>query len=64
MMSKWWVDRRGVIFLCFAAVIVVLLPLCPDKYDWVGITTAVSYVVLGLGSWLDHVSRARRTPRT
>lgn len=61
-MNKWWIDRRGVIFLCFAVVTAALLPLCPDKYDWVGITVTVAYIVLGLASWLDHFSRARRTP--
>lgn len=61
-MTKWWIDRRGVIFLCFAAVAAALLPLCPDKFDWVGITLSTSYVVLGLASWLDHLSRRRRTP--
>lgn len=64
---KWWLDRRGVIFLYFALASVALLPLCPDHFDWVGITLACSYVVLGLASWLDHVSRGlsrgRRTSR-
>lgn len=63
MMNKWWVDRRGVIFLVFSVAAVALLTLCPDKYDWVGTTIAIAYVVLGVGSWLDHLSRARRTPK-
>ena len=58
-MKKWWLDRRAVIFLCFAAVACALIPVCPDKFDWVGISVTSVYVVLGLASWLDHLGRAR-----
>ncbi|MSO60114.1 MAG: hypothetical protein EXQ63_07300 [Ilumatobacteraceae bacterium] len=58
-MKKWWLDQRAVILLCFAGFAFALIPICPDKFDWVGITVTIVYVVLGLASWFDHLGRVR-----
>ena len=52
-------DRRAAIFIVFAVVCAVLVPLTDDKYRWVPIVTAITYVVLALASFLDALSRRR-----
>jgi hypothetical protein len=50
-------DRRGVFFLFAAAASLLLLPLTPDAYRYVGEWLAGAYVVLALLSMADHASR-------
>lgn len=52
-----WVDRRAIVFFVFSAACFLLLWPCPDKFRWVGIVIGVAYVVLGVLSWADHLSR-------
>lgn len=58
-----WVDRRAIIFFCFAVVSFVLVWPCPEHFRWVGIVIGISYVVLGAMSWLDHLSRWKSLDR-
>ena len=50
-------DRRAVFFLGAALLCALLVPVTPDKYRWVGEWLAVTYIVLGIASFLDHISR-------
>jgi hypothetical protein len=52
-------DRRAGVFLIFAAMCLVLVPITDDEYRWVPIVTAVTYVVLAAASLLDARSRKR-----
>lgn len=52
-----WVDRRAVVFFAFSAVCFALIWPCPENFRWVGVLFGVGYVVLGLLSWADHLSR-------
>jgi hypothetical protein len=52
-------DRRAAVFLVFAAVCALLVPLTDNEYRWVPIVTAITYVVLALASLLDARSRKR-----
>jgi hypothetical protein len=51
------VDRRAVFFL-FAAVACALLVPVADGHAWVAGVVSVVYLLLALGSWLDHRSRS------
>lgn len=55
------IDRRAVIFFVFAAIAALLLVPCPEKFRGLGITLAIVYLLLGLGSLFD--ARNRRRPR-
>ncbi|MFM8530815.1 MAG: hypothetical protein ACKOD2_14305 [Ilumatobacteraceae bacterium] len=57
------VDRRALVFYVFAAVVLVMLVPCPEEFHYVGVITAVTYVVLGTFSWLDSIARARSGSR-
>jgi hypothetical protein len=50
------VDHRAV-FFAFAAVVCALLVPVADGHAWVAATVSIVYVVLAVGSWLDHRSR-------
>ena len=50
-------DRRAVFFL-FAAVVCALLVPVADGHALVAGGVSVVYVLLALGSWLDHRSRS------
>jgi hypothetical protein len=52
-------DRRAVVFLVFAAMCFVLLPLAEPSFRWVCTTTGVTYVLLAIASALDARSRSR-----
>jgi hypothetical protein len=52
-------DRRAAVFLIFAAMCALLVPVTDDEFRWVPIATAVTYVVLALASVLDARSRNR-----
>ena len=52
-------DRRAAVFLGFAVVCAVLVPLTEDSYRWVPIVTSIAYVVLAVASFLDALSRRR-----
>lgn len=53
------VDRRAMFFYVFALLVLVMLIPCPEEFHYVGIVTAVTYLVLGTFSWLDAIARAR-----
>lgn len=50
-------DRRAIIFIIFAVVAFLLVPLSPADFQWVGEVLSISYLVLAALSWLDNVSR-------
>jgi hypothetical protein len=52
-------DRRAVVFLIFAVVAGVLVPLAEPEHRWVAEALAVVYVVLAAASALDAWSRSR-----
>jgi uncharacterized membrane protein YqjE len=52
-------DRRAAVFLVFAFMCVVLVPVTDAEYRWVPIATAVVYVLLAIASVLDARSRKR-----
>ena len=52
-------DRRAGVFLVFAAMCFLLVPVTDSDYRWVSIATAVTYVVLAAASLLDARSRKR-----
>jgi hypothetical protein len=54
---RTWVDRRAVVFLCFALVCLILVWPCPEQFRWVGVVMTIGYVVLALLSWADHLGR-------
>jgi hypothetical protein len=53
------IDRRAVIFFFFAGVCLLLAPLAPAEFRWVGETLALVYAILGGMSWLDFVTYRR-----
>ncbi len=53
-------DRRSLIFLCFAAVCLVLAPATPAEHRWFPLVLTGIYLVLALASFLDDRSRGRR----
>lgn len=57
-------DRRALIFFMFSLCALVLIIPCPEKFRYVGITLAVVYGVLGLGSLLDARGLKRSKKRT
>ena len=56
------VDRRAVFFLLAAALSLLLVPVTPADYRWVGIILGASYLLLAAGSYFDFRSRTRRRP--
>ena len=50
-------DRRAIIFIVFAIVTFLLVPISPTDFQWVGELLSVTYLVLAALSWLDKVSR-------
>lgn len=58
-MKSLFSDRRANIFMIFAAMSVVLLIPCPDKFRNVGEILAATYFVLGIASWADARGRTR-----
>lgn len=57
-------DRRALIFFIFSLIALLLLVPCPEKFRYVGITLAVVYFLLGLGSYFDALGRKRSKKRT
>ncbi len=53
-------DKRAQFFLLAAIVCVALVPLADARFRNLTIGVAITYVVLALGSFLDHRSRERR----
>ena len=53
-------DRRALVFVLFAVVCLLLVPVAEPAHRWVAEATAVAYVVLAAGSALDAWSRSRR----
>lgn len=49
-------DRRAVLFLIFATICFLLIPLAPTEFRFVGEWLTGTYVVLAFLSWLDYVS--------
>lgn len=60
---KRLIDRRAAIFYVFAVICMLLTPLAPHDFQWVGEMLAVVYVVLGSMSWLDFVTYRRSKRR-
>ena len=54
---RGWVDRRAVFLLCSALASLLLVPVAPDDFEYVGVVLAVWCTVLAIGSWLDKWSR-------
>ena len=54
-------DRRAIIFVVFAIVTFLLIPISPTDFQWVGELLSITYLVLALLSFLDNVSQ--RTKR-
>jgi len=54
-------DSRARFFFVAAVACIILLWPCPPELRWVGITLSVAFIVFGLLSLLDHVSRKRRS---
>ncbi|MEY2420128.1 MAG: hypothetical protein QOI95_195 [Acidimicrobiaceae bacterium] len=52
-------DRRAAVFLIFAVMCALLVPVTDNEFRWVPIVTAVTYVLLALASVLDARSRNR-----
>ena len=52
-----WVDRRAVFLLCSAVVSLLLVPVAPHDFEYVGVVVAVWCTILAIGSWLDKWSR-------
>ncbi len=50
-------DRRGVIFVGFALVCLVLSPVTPPDHRWFPVALAGLYVLLAAASFLDARSR-------
>ncbi|MEO5724680.1 MAG: hypothetical protein ABIQ39_10070 [Ilumatobacteraceae bacterium] len=57
------IDRRAVFFLMSGGLSLLLLALCPPDLRWVGWVLAIVFVILALGSWIDHVQRRDRRRR-
>lgn len=62
-MKSLFSDRRANIFMIFAAMSVVLLIPCPEKFHNVGEILAGTYVVLAVASWADARGRSRGRKR-
>ena len=54
------VDRRAVFCLLAAAACLLMVPLTPEAYRWVGLTLGAVYLLLAAGSYFDLRSRTRR----
>ncbi|MEY2398743.1 MAG: hypothetical protein QOJ00_1917 [Actinomycetota bacterium] len=52
-------DRRALVFLIFAAVCALLVPIAEPGHRWVAEVTGLTYVVLAAASALDAWSRSR-----
>ncbi|MEY2459238.1 MAG: hypothetical protein QOG30_1068 [Acidimicrobiaceae bacterium] len=52
-------DRRASVFLVFAFMCALLVPVTDNEFRWVPIATAVTYVLLAAASMLDARSRKR-----
>ncbi len=52
-----WVDRRAVFLLCSAVVSLLLVPVAPPDFEYVGVVVAMWCTILAIGSWLDKWSR-------
>jgi len=52
-------DRRAGVFLVFAAMCLLLVPVTDDEFRWVPVTTAIAYILLAAASLLDARSRKR-----
>gem|GEM_PF-7132881 len=52
-------DRRVAIFVLFAVVCAVLVPLTDRQFRWVPIATSLAYVVFAVVAAIDARSRAR-----
>ncbi len=50
-------DRRAVFFVFAAIVCALLIPVTPENFRWVGELLTGVYLVLGVASLLDHISR-------
>lgn len=50
-------DRRAIIFIVFASVSYLLVPVAPTDFQWVGELLGSVYLILASLSWLDNVSR-------
>jgi hypothetical protein len=53
-------DRRAVVFVLFAIVCGLLVPVAQPAHRWVAELTGVTYLVLAAASALDARSRSRR----
>jgi hypothetical protein len=52
-------DHRAAFFLIASVMCLVMVPITPDEFVWVGYSLAVTYVILAVLSGLDHWSRRR-----
>jgi hypothetical protein len=50
-------DRRAIIFIIFASLSFLLVPVSPVDFQWVGELLSIIYLILAGLSWLDNVSR-------
>ena len=53
------IDRRAVFLFGAALVSLLLVPVSPSEFRYVGVAVAVWCALLGIGSWLDKLSRDR-----
>ena len=60
---KRLIDRRATIFFVFAVICLLLAPLAPHDFQWVGEVLALVYVILGSISCLDFVTYRRSKKR-
>jgi hypothetical protein len=54
------IDRRAVFLFASALVSLLLVPLSPSDLRYVGVVLAIWCTLLGIGSWLDKLSRERQ----
>jgi uncharacterized membrane protein YqjE len=52
-------DRRALVFLIFAVVCALLIPVAEPAHRWVAAATGIAYLVLAAASALDAWSRSR-----
>ncbi len=52
-------DRRALVFVIFAIVCALLVPVAEPAHKWVAEATSVTYLVLAAASALDAWSRSR-----
>lgn len=57
------IDRRATIFYVFAGICLLLAPVAPHDFRWVGEVLAVVYASLATMSWLDFVTYRRSRKR-